>query len=149
MISTELMDRARRGRRGGFTIIEILVVVAIIVILVAVVIAVGSSVKSSSQRNQTKVTLKAIKAIYDGYVQETGTTSTTVPGFMTVAVNMPSLGNAIKAMPASAVSVGTGTVYDGFGNPIVLGSSTAKGTFFQSYGPDGTASADDMFSYDP
>ncbi len=148
--------RSKQSVRAGFTIIEILVVVSIIVILVAMVIAVGAGVKSSAQRNQTKLTLKAMKAVYDSYVLETGQSDTTnqaAPVFLSVAASMPSLSKAMNAMPANSYS--NGAAYDGFGNKIFIANTTTKGVYFQSAGPNGvmgtqaTPDSDDMFSYDP
>lgn len=56
-----------RGRRGGFTIVELLTAIAVILILTAIVLVVGSRVLTGQRENQTQSVLVALDRALDEY----------------------------------------------------------------------------------
>ena len=107
----------------GFTLIEMMVVIAIIVILAAAVIALGTALKANAQLKQTKVTLKALKALYTSYVQEMGGEAPDINTLVKNGLAMPQLKGSLSSLPSNALNYSTSTnsyvVNDGFGFPIV------------------------------
>jgi general secretion pathway protein G len=136
--------RKNRPAARGFTLIEVLVVVSIIVILAAIGLAVGVQVKRTASERATKATLEVLDQAMMTYLKDNKDPG----GAWLTALQAAGL------MPTS-VKIASGTVNDGYGNPILYEHpANQPNGFFHSYGPDGKTglqgstdySADDLFS---
>ena len=156
--ATTALNQPRRAslrpRRAGWSLIELLVVVGIIAILLAILI--NTAAESRGPVEQTKVTLKALMAIYDEYEVSTrrvpGTAASGAITQFCADVNkfdrtrkmLAALGKdvAIDNLPATPDGF-VDTVRDGWGvdirySPVpTTGTIGFKGPYFASAGPDG------------
>ncbi len=143
-----------RALRAGWSLIELLVVVAIIAILLAILV--NTAAESRGPVEQTKVTLKAMMAIYDEYEVSTnkvpGSTAGSVSqfcidvrAFERTQKMLAALGKDVAIDNAPATVDGLiDTVRDGWGVDIRYypggsgaGMISFKGPYFASAGPDG------------
>ncbi len=145
--------------QGGWSLIELLVVVGIIAILLAILI--NTAAESRGPVEQTKVTLKALMAIYDEYEASLGSTSPMSLTAVTGATNIEKfcfLVNGLDRTKGMLFALGKDAVVDlnndgkidqvkdGWGGVVEFwdgksarsaGLPGFKGAFFASPGPDG------------
>jgi len=80
MLTRSTLARARRGRRSGFTLIEILVVIVVIAILASVVAPEVFSKVGMARQSTAKSQIEALSTALDSYRLDNGTYPTTQQG---------------------------------------------------------------------
>lgn len=68
----KVSDPCRRGRRGGFTLVEILIVIGLLVFLASIVLVSGGSLLTSTRVKGTRATIEALRLKIDEYQSLTG-----------------------------------------------------------------------------